>query len=84
MDSNHDIVPTLRMFDGLMMGQAANEIERLRKVEIELRDVLTSARAIAERNGEETNWGRFSERIGKLGIGSVTAKTFRVLPSDAV
>jgi hypothetical protein len=31
MDSNHDIVPTLRMFDGLIMGQAADEIERLRQ-----------------------------------------------------
>ena len=84
MDSNHDIVPTLRMFDGLMMGQAADEIERLRKTEAELRDVLTSARAIAERNGDGTHWGRFSARIGELGIGSVTARTFRILPSDAV
>ena len=31
IDSNHDIVPTLRMFDGLVMGHAADEIERLRK-----------------------------------------------------
>ena len=30
IDRNHDIVPTLRMFDGLIMGQAADEIERLR------------------------------------------------------
>lgn len=29
-DSNHDIVPTLRMFDGVMMDKAADEIERLR------------------------------------------------------
>lgn len=29
-DPNHDIVPTLRMFDGLIMGQAADEIEKLR------------------------------------------------------
>lgn len=32
MDANHDIVPTLRMFDGLIMGKAADEIERLRKI----------------------------------------------------
>lgn len=32
MDSNHDIVPTLRMFDGLMMNKAADEIERLRSL----------------------------------------------------
>ena len=64
--------------------KAADEIERLRKTEAELRDVLTSARAIAERNGDGTHWGRFSARIGELGIGSVTARTFRILPSDAV
>jgi hypothetical protein len=48
----------------------------------ELKDVLISARCIAERRGAETAWERFSERIGKLGIGSVTAKVFKVLPSD--
>ncbi|SAL26189.1 hypothetical protein AWB73_01995 [Caballeronia turbans] len=30
MDPNFDIVPTLRMFDGVMTGKAADEIERLR------------------------------------------------------
>ena len=29
-DPNHDIVPTLRMFDGVLMRQAADEIKRLR------------------------------------------------------
>lgn len=33
MDPNHDIVPTLRMFDGLMTGRAADEIERLRGIQ---------------------------------------------------
>lgn len=32
VDPNHDIVPTLRQFDGLLMGKAADEIERLRTV----------------------------------------------------
>jgi len=48
----------------------------------ELKDVLRSARCIAERQGIDTAWVRFSERIGKLGIGSVTAKVFKVLPED--
>lgn len=48
----------------------------------ELADVLRSARCIAERKGADTAWERFSERIGVLGIGSVTAKVFKVLPSD--
>ncbi len=50
--------------------------------ELELEDLLTSARAIAERKGADVAWERFSERLQKAGIGFVTAKTFRVLPSD--
>lgn len=37
IDPNDDIVPTLRMFDGLMMGQAADAIEKLR---VELKAAL--------------------------------------------
>ena len=50
--------------------------------ELELEDLLISARAIAERKGEDVAWERFSERLQKVGIGSVTPRTFRVLPSD--
>jgi hypothetical protein len=82
MDPNHDIVPTLRMLDGLMTGQAADEIERLRKRVDELSDLLTSAGAIAERKGDCTHWERFSKRLRAIGIGSITPRTFRVLPSD--
>ena len=81
-DPNHDVVPTLRMFDGLMMNKAADEIEALRKREAVLTDLLESARVICQRKGEETAWERFDARIAKEGIGCITAKTFRVLPSD--
>lgn len=50
--------------------------------EIELEDLLTSARAIAERGGEGTAWVRFSNRLAEAGIGSITPKTFRILPGD--
>jgi hypothetical protein len=50
--------------------------------ELELEDLLISARAIAERKGKDVAWERFSERLQKAGIGSVTARTFRILPSD--
>lgn len=50
-DSNHDIVPTLRMYDGVMMKLAADEIEVMREQIHALRDLLRSARAIAERFG---------------------------------
>ena len=82
MDSNHDIVPTLRMFNGALMDKAADEIERLRAKEEKLVDLLTSARCIAERQGQETAWERFSAAIQKQGIGSVTAKVFKILESD--
>lgn len=50
--------------------------------ELELEDLLISARAIAERKGEGTAWERFSERLRQAGIDFVTPRTFRVLPSD--
>lgn len=50
--------------------------------ELELEDLLMSARCIAQRKGEETAWERFDERLAAAGIGSVTAKVFKVLPSD--
>ena len=79
MDSNHDIVPTLRMFDGLIMGQAADEIERMRKRELELTELLRSAHHIAKRQGEDVAWERFAKSIHDAGIGSVTARTYRVI-----
>ena len=50
--------------------------------EQELEDLLSSARAIAARKGKETAWDRFDIRLRESGISAVTAKTFRVLPSD--
>jgi len=48
----------------------------------EARELLRSACAIAERKGEGTHWGRFIESIRKLGLNGITARTYRVLPSD--
>lgn len=51
--------------------------------ERELEDVLTSVRAVCQRRGADTAWERLDMRIANLGgIGSVTAKVFKVLPSD--
>lgn len=47
-----------------------------------LADLLRSARAIAERKGEGTAWGRFDAAIAKVGIGNVTPRTFRILGDD--
>jgi hypothetical protein len=56
-------------------GKTADRIE-------ELQELLRSAHAIADRKGEETHWERFAAGIAKVGIGPVTARTYRILPSD--
>jgi hypothetical protein len=48
----------------------------------ELEDLLRSARCIAERKGEDTAWERFSAAIGAMGVGSITARVYKVLPDD--
>lgn len=48
----------------------------------EMEELLRSAHAIALRKGEGTHWERFAASIQKLGIGSVTARTYRVLEID--
>lgn len=60
----------------------ATNMESLHNRIKELEDVLSSAMAIAERDGVGTHWKRFADRIRQLGVGSVTPKTFRILPSD--
>ena len=51
--------------------------------EQEMAELLRSACAIAERQGEGTAWDRFAESIRKLGLNGITARTYRVLPSDS-
>jgi hypothetical protein len=48
----------------------------------ELTDLLVSAHCIAQRKGADTAWDRFDARLTQAGIGSITAKVFKVLPSD--
>lgn len=51
IDSNHDIVPTLRMFDGLMTNIAADEIEALRA---RVKELEACAAASAQASGRES------------------------------
>ena len=50
--------------------------------ELELEDLLRSAHAIAERKGADTEWERFAASCKEQGIGSVTARVYKVAPSD--
>ena len=48
----------------------------------EQRDLLSSAQAIAMRNGENTHWRRFSSRLAEFGITHITPKPFKILQMD--
>jgi hypothetical protein len=50
--------------------------------ELAMEELLRSACAIADRKGAETAWERFANSIRELGLTGVTARTYRVLPSD--
>ena len=52
------------------------------KRELELEELVRSACAIADRKGEGTHWERYIKSANALGLNSVTARTYRVLPSD--
>lgn len=47
-----------------------------------LEDLLSSAYNIANRKGTDTHWFRFASQLHVNGISPVTAKTFKILPSD--
>lgn len=47
-----------------------------------LEELVRSACAIAERQGAETAWSRFVASVQSVGLNGVTARTYRVLPSD--
>lgn len=91
-DPNHDIVPTLRMFDGVMTGLAADEIERLRKRVAELeadapaeaREPLTNARII-ELADRMLMWGKvgYVDTSREKIIAFVRALGPAIAPADA-
>lgn len=59
------------------------QISRLTAEVERLKDMLTSARVIAQRRGEDTAWDIFDAIIAELGVGSVTARTYRQHSSDS-
>lgn len=50
--------------------------------EQQLEELVRSACAIADRRGAETAWDRFTASAKSLGLNGVTARTYRILPSD--
>lgn len=47
-------------------------------------DLLSSALAIAERKGEDTDWENFANRLQHFGISGVTAKVFKMPPGTTL
>ena len=69
--------------DALRMLAAANVAPAEPSArEKRMEELLTSAAAIAGRRGVGTAWERFGASIRAEGIGQITARTYRVLPSD--
>ncbi len=66
--------------DAMLAERAKNEQEPAKPDEKD--ELLRAACAIAERGGEGTHWGRFAESIRKVGLNGITARTYRILPSD--
>ena len=68
------------------MRECADALRMLLSVpdqrEEELENLLRSACAIADRKGTDTAWERFGNSIRKVGLNGITARTYRVLPSD--
>jgi hypothetical protein len=85
ISQNKKTEATREKFQQLVGGTlAAMQIVTVKTArELELEDLLTSARCIAQRKGADTAWDRFDARLRAAGIGSVTAKVFKILPSDA-
>lgn len=64
-----------------MVALALNNTALQKRVAV-LEDLLSSAYNIANRNGENTHWERFAGQLHINGISPITAKTFKILPSD--
>ena len=60
---------------------ALKNTELSRRIDV-LEDLLSSAYTIANRKGIDTHWFRFCSQLHVNGISPVTAKTFKILPSD--
>lgn len=71
---------TLRECADLLRMGADNPL--FSKRETGLEELVRSACAIAERKGAGTAWGRFVASARSFGLNGVTARTYRILPSD--
>jgi hypothetical protein len=75
--SHHDVLKAAAAYQEHIAGKAAPSAR-----ELALEELLRSACAIADRKGADTAWDRFVASIHAVGLNGVTARTYRILPSD--
>lgn len=79
--ANHDeVLKAAAAYQAHIEGEKAAPAGRDREQELE--DLLRSACAIADRQGEGTAWERFANSIRDVGLNGITARTYRILPTD--
>lgn len=71
---------TLRECADLLMMTVDNPLFSEREKGLE--ELVRSACAIAERKGAGTAWERFVASAKSFGLSGITARTYRILPSD--
>lgn len=79
VDCLSELAEEIRGWAKLPPAVPVDQVEYSKLVEL-----LRSARHIADRKGENTAWERFANSIADLGISGITARTYRMLPSDPV
>jgi hypothetical protein len=80
VDGHHDVLKATEAYQAHIDGAKTAPAPTAREQTLE--DLLRSACAIADRKGEGTAWERFAASIHAVGLNGVTARTYRILPSD--
>lgn len=74
---HHDVLKAAETYQEHIASKAAPSAR-----ELALEELLRSACAIADRKGADTAWDRFAASIHAVGLNGITARTYRILPSD--
>lgn len=74
---HHTVLDAARAYEDHIYGDAPPSPR-----EHALEELVRSACAIADRQGEGTAWERFKESVHAVGLNGVTTRTYRLLPSD--
>lgn len=86
MNGHYDVLKAAAAYQAHIAGEpvtsAPNGGQLPSEREKTMEELLRSACAIADRKGENTAWERFAASVHELGLNGVTARTYRVLPSD--